>query len=102
VYAAQGIDRLLLGRVVEDRRQLAIVEDAVPGARIRVLRLVASPATIRERLRGREIGSALEWHVLRAAEIARSTLGDPVDAERPVVEVARDVLDRAGWLPRGA
>ena len=34
VYAAQGIERLLLSRVVEDAEQLAIVKRAVPGARM--------------------------------------------------------------------
>ena len=100
VYAAQGIARLLLPRVVENERQLAIVERAVPDARIQLVRLVASPAAIQERLRQREIGSALDWHVQRAAVVAQATLGEPVDAERPVTEVARDVLACAGWLPK--
>jgi hypothetical protein len=98
VYAQAGLDRLLLARVVEDREQLALVERAVPGGRLRLFRLVARAETIERRLRGREIGSGLEWHVRRSAEIATSTLGEPVDAERPVAEVARDVLARAGWL----
>jgi hypothetical protein len=99
VYAAQGIRRLLLARVVEDVEQRAIVERAIPSARLRILRLVAGEATIRARLAQREIGSGLDWHVRRSAEIARSTLGEPIDAERSVPEVSRDVLDRAGWLP---
>lgn len=98
VYAAQGIERLVLPRVVEDEQQLAIVTRAVPDADIRLMRLVASPETIRERLSQREVGSGLEWHVRRAADIARATLGEPVDAERPVKEIARDVLECAGWL----
>ena len=98
VYAAQGIDRLLLPRVVENEEQRLIVERAVPDARIQLIRLVASALAIRERLCTREVGSGLEWHVRRAAVVARATLGEPVDAERPVTEVARDVLERAGWL----
>lgn len=97
VYAAAGLERLLLARVVEDAEQLAIVERAVPDARIRIFRLVAAPATIASRLRRREIGSGLAWHEQRSAEIARATLGEPVDAERSVVEIARDVLARTGW-----
>ena len=99
VYAAAGHTRLLLSRVVEDDEQLAIVERAIPDARIRLYRLVATPATIEARLRQREIGSGLAWHMERSAEIARSTLGEPVDAERGVVEIARDILQRACWLP---
>ena len=98
VYQAQGITKLLLGRVVEDAEQLAIVERAVPGARIRVFRLVASAETVLDRLQQREIGSGLEWYVRRSAEIAQATIGEPVDAERSVDRIARDVLQRAGWL----
>lgn len=99
VYAAQGLTRLLLPRVVEDEEQLGIVERALPGARIQFFRLVASPETIRGRLEKREIGSGLEWHVQRSAEIAKATLGEPLDAEGSVTAIARDVLQRAGWLP---
>lgn len=98
VYAGQGLHRLLLARVVEDEEQYAIVQRAVPGATIQILRLVAGRETIERRLGKREIGSGLEWHLQRSDEIARATLGDPVDAERSVVEVASDVLSRSGWL----
>ena len=97
VYAAAGHTRLLLARVVEDDEQRGIVERAVPGARVRLLRLVASPSVIAARLAQREIGSGLAWHERRSAEIAASTLGEPVDAERSVGEIALDVLRRAGW-----
>jgi hypothetical protein len=98
VYESAGHRRLLLSRVVEDGDQLGIVERALPGATVRLYRLVVSPETVRARLSRRETGSGLEWHVRRASEIARATLGEPVDAERPVTEVARDVLRRCGWL----
>jgi len=97
IYASQGLTRLLLARVVENQEQLAIIERAVPGARTRVFRLVAGRETIVERLRTREIGSALEWHVRRSDEIAGANLGEELDAERTVAEIASDVLDRAGW-----
>ena len=102
VYAAAGHTRLLLSRVVEDDVQLAIVANAVPSARIRLFRLVASRETIARRLRQREIGSALAWHVERAEEIGRATMGEAVDAERPIDEIARDVLARSGWWRDGA
>ena len=97
VYSARGITRLLLSRVVENEEQLDIVRNALPGARIRLLRLVAGPATVATRLRGREIGSGLDWHLARSAEIARSSLGEPIDAERAVTDIARDALERARW-----
>jgi hypothetical protein len=107
VFAEEGHTRLLLARVIEDDAQLGIVARAVPDARVRLFRLVASPSTIAARLARREVGDGLDWHVRRAAEIARSSLGEAVDAERPLREVVDDVLARTGWLgtrrdrPRG-
>ena len=98
VYRDYGIERLLLPRVVEDEEQLGIVERAVPDATLRVFRLVASLDTIDARLAEREVGTALEWHKNRAREIARSALGEPVEAERPVRETAREILERADWV----
>ena len=102
VYQGQGIARLLLGRVVGNAEQLSLVERAVPNADIQVFRLVAAPETIRRRIEKREIGSGLDRHVQRGEEIARSTLGEPIDAERPVVLIARELLVLAGWLPARA
>jgi len=98
VFADEGHTRLLLSRVAENREQLDIIIRAVPDARVRLFRLQASPDTIAARLARREAGDGLEWHVQRAAEIARSTLGDPIDAERPLHDVVTDVLARTGWL----
>jgi RecA/RadA recombinase len=100
VFAEEGHTRLLLSRVVENEEQLAIVERAVPTARVRPFRLVASPRTVAERLARREVGDGFDWHLQRAAEVARSSLGEPVDAERPLREVVDDVLARSGWLRR--
>lgn len=101
VFADEGHTRLLLSRVVENEEQLAIVARAVPDARVRLFRLVASTRTLAERLARREVGDGLDWHLQRAAEVARATLGDPVDAERPLREVVDDVLARTGWLRTG-
>ena len=54
-------------------------------------------------LRGREIGSALEWHLERSAEIRRNArqhdLFDfTVDGAGLVREIAFEVLGRAGWI----
>lgn len=101
VFAEEGHTRLLLSRVVENSEQLGIVERAVPDAQVRVFRLVASAATVAERLARREVGDGLPWHLQRAAEVARATLGEPVDAERPLRDVVIDVLLRTGWLGAG-
>jgi hypothetical protein len=103
VYAEAGLERLLLPRVVERPRHLELVKAAVPGARIQVAWLDVPLATIAKRLAGREVGSALDWHVRRAEEIVRNASAHDlfdfaVDGDRPVRAVAGEVLVRAGWL----
>lgn len=102
VYRDEGIDRLLLPRVIEKPRHLEVVQRAVPDARIQIAWLEASPELIAERLGERERGSALQWHLDRAEEIRRNA-GDEfadfrVDAARDVRTIAFDLLQRAGWV----
>ncbi len=104
-YAAAGAERLIIARVVEDRAELDRYREAVPGAQPVVCRLTAPVAVMHERLRVREPGMFQEQALVRAAELdgilARSRVEDfSVDngPGRPVTEVAREGLSRAGWL----
>lgn len=102
IYAAAGIERLLLPRVIERPRHLELVYSALPGASFQVVWLQVSAQTIAERLAKREIGGGLEWHLERAEEIrsnarAHDLFDFVVDGERPVRDVAMDVLARAAW-----
>jgi len=103
VYAAAGIERLLLPRVIERPRHLELVHAALPGARFQVAWLEVPQETIAERLSAREIGSALDWHLRRAEEIrenaaAHDLFDFAVDGDRTVREVSEEMLCRAGWL----
>ncbi len=105
VYAAAGAERLVVARVVEDRSELQRYREAVPGAEPLVCRLEAPIETMQERLRGREPGMFQARGVARSAvlaDILRCTGAEDftVDnaAGRPITDVARDVLSRAGWL----
>lgn len=101
-YAAAGAERLLLERVLETRSLLRRIVEAVPGAEIMVVRLRAPLPLLRERILARQAGDP-GWY-LGAAEYLDSvfdTAGvediviDNVD--RPVRDVAADVLRLAGW-----
>jgi hypothetical protein len=105
VYAAAGVERLLLPRVIERPRHLELVQAALPGARLQIAWLEVPMETIAARLAAREIGSALEWHLRRAVEIrsnaAANVLFDfTVNGDRTVREVSLDVLAHAGWFVR--
>ena len=104
-YRAGGAERLILVDVVEGREQLAEYRAAVPGATITPVRLRATVETLSGRVRRRETGAGLNWHLHRAAELAAQMDRDQVEDlsvetdGRTAVEVAREVLARCGWLP---
>jgi hypothetical protein len=102
IYRSTGIDRLLLARVIEKPSQLELVRRAIPAAQIRIAWLDASAEVNAARLRERELGTGLDWHLARAEEIRSSDgprLADfLVDASGDPRATALDVLGRANWL----
>ena len=102
-FRAAGAGRVLLADVVESRDELPRYREAIPGAAITVVRLCASLETLTARVRRRESGALLAWHLERTAELAaqmeRDQLEDfAVETDgRAVAEVAREILERCGW-----
>jgi len=104
-YAAHGSTRLVLARVVEDPADLDRYRSAVPGADITVVRVVAPHDTRLARLRHRmPPGDSLDWHLARTGELhdileASAVEDFTVDNGngRALLDVAREVLERAGW-----
>jgi hypothetical protein len=104
-YRELGIDRLVLVGVfilVEDA--LDWIGEALPGAEIRAVRLVASPDELRRRVERREIGSGFDAQLartLRYAEwINQLPRGDEVvfDTDDASVEwIAVQLCDLMGW-----
>lgn len=104
-YRAHGATHLVLAGVLEDVTDLARYRAAVPGAQITVVRVVAPERVRRDRLRGRmPPGPSLDWHLDRTAELdAILDRGGHEDfvienGERPVRDVALEVLRRARWI----
>lgn len=103
-FRAAGAERLVVAYVVESRDDLKKYEEAVPGAKVTVCRLVASLETREARLRAREVGSGLSWHLNRTVEL-ENLLRDAAVEDfcvendgRPLEAVALEVLRKAGWL----
>lgn len=103
-YAAAGIPRLLIARVVEARSELEWFAEAVPGAAITVVRLRAADATLHARVARRETGLGRAWSLDRAIELSRMMESTPVEDHivetdgRDVTAIAREALRRARWL----
>jgi adenylylsulfate kinase len=107
-FLEAGAQRLLIAGVIESTADLEVYGRCVPNAAIQVCRLTADLELRRERLRGREKGAGLDWHLDRTAELDAildsGRLEDfSVDnGARPLREVALEVLTRAGWPPYAA
>ncbi len=104
-YHAYGAQRLIVADVVETRENIAQWRNAIPNAGIKIVRLDAGIDTLHRRLAERgEVGASLQWHQARAIELralmgARRLEDALIHTEgRTPREVAREALERFGWL----
>jgi hypothetical protein len=85
-------------------RLTAAMDDA---PKVTAVLLTCTDETARRRLSQREIGSALDRHLERSAEMARALNGGaprwvqrvPTD-DRSVAEIATEIIGLVGWLPQ--
>lgn len=103
VYANEGINRLVLSRVVESPEDLARIRSAIPDAEIQVFWLVASLETLAERIRGKGVPTAQAWCLQRAAELLEVWDARPLDATiidastRDPTDIAAEIVTKSGW-----
>jgi hypothetical protein len=103
-FRQAGASQLLLCRVLEARSLLRRVAEAVPGADITVVRLRAPRDLVRARILAREAGRDPQWYLDTAAylfdRMEYAGVEDHVvdNDDRPVAQVAAEVLHVAGWL----
>lgn len=89
-FARSGVHWLLLADVVEQPGQRADYQRAIPGADVVIVRLEVDLDRVHDRLRGRETGDSLDWHLHRSGELQQLMtergIGDvvvTVDAQDP-------------------
>jgi hypothetical protein len=100
-FRVDGIDRFVLARTITDPVQVDDLRRAVPEASFLVVRLVASPSTIEDRLRYRDAGETLEQHLAEARRFESLATGTEdltvANDNRSIREVALEILDWSGW-----
>ena len=103
-YASLGVTRFLMARALESPAELDICRAFVSAANSVVCRLTANIATMEQRVRTRESGLLREQYVARVSELNaildRARLEDfsLSTEDRPITEVAREILLRASWI----
>lgn len=103
-YSRQGVTRLVVPYVVEDRAAVvASMRRAVPGADVTICGLVASDDTLLARVAKRESGTSAAKLMRRSLELSRilreSASQDFTVATdgRTIAGIAREIIDRLGW-----
>jgi dephospho-CoA kinase len=103
-FVHTGIRHVILAATVITRPQLDRLEAAMPGCSLTVVRVVARPDTVADRLRGRDSGRLLEDFLRRtdamAEEIERAALESfhVRTDDRSPEEVAKEILRQLAWL----
>ncbi len=97
-FQEYGATHLVVADVIETRDELDRYRAAIPGAEIFVVRLRASLEMLAQRVRRREIGSGLEWHLARAPVLAAIMERNKVENllvetdGKAVIEIAKEIL----------
>ena len=103
-FRQAGARRLILSRASGRADLIKELRSALPDVNLQVVRVSASAATIRQRLVGRDTGATLEEHLAEAEEWTRrldafelEAVDLDNDGERPITDVADDLLKALGW-----
>ena len=105
-FRALGVTYLILARALIHSKPIEMLKSAWPETSCKVVQLLASPDTIRARLRNREAGFTLREHLdevnaitakLDAVKLEQFTV---TNENRSIAEVAREVIYVTGWNSR--
>lgn len=103
-FREAGAGRLILSRALEDRDLLRPIAQAVPGARITVIRLTAGLSELHTRIRSREAGRDPQWYLDMATHLAGRLPACAVEdhvisnENRSATASAAEALRITGWL----
>jgi ABC-type uncharacterized transport system YnjBCD ATPase subunit len=103
-FAAQGVQRFVVARAIEDDAQLKLCREIIPAANTVVCRLVATIETMRRRVEMRELGILQPEYVARVEKLNsildRAQLEDftVANENRQLTDVALEMLVKAGWI----
>jgi hypothetical protein len=101
---AAGARNLVIAYVVEHQAFIEDLQAVIPNSAMVTVQLGATVETLQQRVRYRETGSGLDWHLRRAVELARrlESLETPCDQRirtdgRSVAEIATAILEQVVW-----
>jgi adenylylsulfate kinase len=102
-YREYGVTHVIIPNVVERNEDIKKIKQIISNSHISLIRLTASLDTIHNRLKKREEGDSLQWHIDRATqlhqELRDSSLEDlAVETEgKSVREVVSEIILKLKW-----
>ncbi|MEN8446379.1 MAG: hypothetical protein ABG776_15365 [Cyanobacteria bacterium J06555_13] len=102
--AAVGSQNLILSSVIEAWEDVEAIQQMVPGSVPTVCQLRATVETLEVRVRKREIGAGLAWHLRRSVELSEilARAEAPMNFEvwtdgQSVREIAGKIVEHMNW-----
>lgn len=99
-----GSRNLVIASVVEDTAAVDDFRGAIANSKVTTFQLSANVTTLQSRVRKREVGSGLNWHLNRTVELAQILSGKAVPCDRrietedrAVIEVANEIVESVAW-----
>lgn len=103
-FRAEGARYVVLARMLQEPGEIDALRRALPDADLTVVRVEAPPEIVEKRLRQRDTGAELAGHLNELAAMQRRVAELPAEdlridnGDRPIGEVATELLGRLGWL----
>ena len=96
---------LVLARALLSSKSIETLKHTWPETPIKVVRLLTTPRTIRERLKHRDAGHTLQEHLeevdtfTTSLDTVKLEQSEVVNENRSIEDVAGEVITIAGWIP---
>ena len=103
-YRALGAEYVVVSTGIESAAMRDEFASSLSDCEVQLVRLVAPTELVRTRLRGRDAGATLDKHLalLLEQEVLLDSAGIEdfavVNDVRPILDVAREIVVRAGWI----
>ncbi|KAA3665524.1 MAG: hypothetical protein DWQ04_00170 [Chloroflexi bacterium] len=105
VYMQKGASKLILARVVESESEIRRYSQVLKTQSITLIRVTASEEVRKSRLKKRELGASLTWHLNRTTQLEKILEKLMIEnfvitnENRSVEHVAEEALKLVKWLP---
>ncbi len=103
-YKTVGVTHFIVPNVVENKSDLKKFKTAIPNVNIQVVRLKEDIKTIHSRLKNRDKGESLKWHLNCAIVLTKQLENAKVEnfvidtKNKSILKIAEEIISNVVWL----